>query len=82
MKYRLILSITILLFFGIWATSCKTSRRSEKYYEKQQKKDDAAAQKAYDKKLKEFENIQSANTRKMMKDMDKQSKQLNKSRKH
>jgi hypothetical protein len=73
--------VAILLLLGICPASCKTAKRGEKYYEKQQKKNDAAAQKAYDDKLKEFEQIQTKNTRKMMKDLDKQSKQLNKSRK-
>jgi sortase (surface protein transpeptidase) len=77
---RIINIIVVLLLFGVWATSCKTAAREEKYYERQEKKLAAEEQKAYDNRVKEHQNIQSKETQKMMRATERNSKQLNKSR--
>lgn len=61
--------------------SCKTTGHSEKYYEKQEKEKAAREQKEYDAKIEGHNKIQSKSTLKMMKETEKQSKKLNKSRK-
>jgi hypothetical protein len=64
-----------------FATSCKTAAREEKYYERQEEKQVAEEQKAYEKSVNGHKNIQSKETLKMMQETERQSKQLNKSRK-
>jgi hypothetical protein len=76
-RNRSIVIIAILLLSCISFTSCKTAAREEKYYEKQENKLAGDQQKAYDKKLKDFERMQSDETRKMMKATEKQAKKFN-----
>jgi len=73
--------ILLLFLFGMMATSCKTTSRSEKYYEKEGEKKDAAVQKDYEETVKKHEDVQSKGTQKQMRELKKQSKKLNKSRK-
>lgn len=70
--------IALLLIAGLMAASCKTAARDEKYYEKQEAKVVAEQQKAYDMKLKDFEKMQSKETRKMMKETERKAKKFNK----
>jgi hypothetical protein len=51
------------------------------YYERQEEKQVAEEQKAYEKSVNGHKNIQSKETLKMMQETERQSKQLNKSRK-
>jgi hypothetical protein len=62
-------------------TSCKTTSRSEKQYEKLEEKNVAAEQKEYDNRVKGHKEMQSKDTQKMLKRTEKESKRLNKSRK-
>jgi len=77
-----IFRIIVLLFLvqGL-AVSCKTTGRDQKFYEKQEKKRAAEDQKAFEESLNAHKEIQSKETLKMMRETEKQSKQLNKSRK-
>jgi sortase (surface protein transpeptidase) len=77
-----IFKISVLLFLILgFVTSCKTAAREEKYYEKQEKKKVAEEQKAYEKSVNDHLKIQSKETLKMMKETERESKKLNKSRK-
>jgi len=78
---RIFKILVLLLFFQGLATSCKTAAREEKYYEKQEEKQLAEEQKAYEKSVNGHKKIQSKETLKMMRETEKQSKQLNKFRK-
>ena len=78
---RIFKIIVLLFLFGGFAISCKTASREEKYYERQEKKKVVEEQKSYEKSVNAHKNIQSKETRKMMRETEKQSKQLNKSRK-
>jgi hypothetical protein len=73
--------ILILFLSGMMATSCKTTSRSEKYYEKEGEKKDAEVQKNYEETVKKHVDVQSKGTQKQMRELNKQSKKLNKSRK-
>jgi hypothetical protein len=78
-----IFKILVLLFLvGGLAVSCKNVARDEKYYEKQDNKKVAEQQKSYEESVNAHKKIQSKETRKMMRETKKQSKKLNKSRKH
>jgi len=77
---RIINIIVVLLLFGVWATSCKTAAREERYYERQEKKLAAEEQKVYDNRVKAHQNMQSRETQKMMRAAERNSRQLNKSR--
>jgi len=72
--------VLLLLIQGL-ATSCRTAAREEKYYERQEKKQVAEEQKAYEKSVNGHKKIQSKGTLKMMRETERQSKQLNKFRK-
>lgn len=77
-----IFKILVLLFLVEgFSTSCKTAAREEKYYERQEKKQVAEEQKAYEKSVNGHKKIQSKETLKMMRETERQSKQFNKSRK-
>lgn len=73
--------IVLLLLVEGFAISCKTAARDEKFYERQEKKQAAKDQKSYEESVNTHKKIQSKETLKMMKETEKQSKQLNKSRK-
>lgn len=74
------LLMLLLLVLGC-ATSCKTAAREEKYYEKQEKKKVAEEQKAYENSVNDHLKMQSKETLKMMKETERESRKLNKSRK-
>jgi len=71
----------LLLLAGLTMTSCKSTSRSEKCYEKQEKKKADAELKEYENRVNGHKSIQSKNTLKMIKKTEKDSKKLNKSRK-
>jgi hypothetical protein len=78
---RIFRILVLFIFAGGVAVSCRTTARDEKFYERQEKKKVAEEQKAYEKRVNGHQMIQSKETRKMMRETKKQSKQLNKSRK-
>lgn len=79
---RIFKILVLLLLVEGFSTSCKTAAREEKYYERQEKKQVAEEQKAYEKSVNGHKKIQSKETLKMMRETERQSKQFNKSRKH
>ncbi|MCU0369932.1 MAG: hypothetical protein MUC31_00820 [Bacteroidales bacterium] len=80
MKKKISFSLSIILLAIILIPSCKTAAREEKYYEKQEKKLAAEEQKSYEMRVKEHKKMQSKETLKMMKETERQSKKLNRSR--
>jgi len=78
---RIFKILVILFLLEGFAISCRTAAREEKYYERQEKKQVAEEQKAYEKSVNGHKKIQSKETIKMMRETERQSKQLNKSRK-
>ena len=79
-RNRIATIIALLMLSGSIISSCKTTAREEKFYERQEKKQAADAQKEYDLKVKEHREMQSKETLNMMKDAEKRSRKLNKSR--
>jgi hypothetical protein len=77
-RFRLILMICLGCFL---INACKTSGHSEKFYAKQEKNKSNMEQKEYDNKVKSHNDIQSDNTKKMIKQTEKEAKKRNKSKK-
>ena len=73
--------ILSIIIAGFVMTSCKTSGHSEKFYERQEKKNVAVEQKEYDNRVKAHHDRQTKQTQKMLKKREKESKKLNKSKK-
>jgi len=71
----------LLVFIGTFLLACKTSSKSEKYYERQDKKKSEIEQKEYDKQVEGHKSRQSKNTLKMIKKTEKEARKLNKSKK-
>lgn len=78
---RIIILLSLAAGILLLHTSCKTASREEKYYEKLEKRMAMEEEKEFQAKLKEHKKMQSEQTLKMMRDMERQSKKLNKSRK-
>jgi hypothetical protein len=74
-------AIIFLLFCGFLLPSCRTTSKSEKYYEKQEDIRAGEEQKEYESKVDHHQKMQSKNTLKSQKQLEKKSKKLNKPRK-
>jgi Flp pilus assembly protein TadD len=72
------LAMLALLFL---VSSCKTTSRDEKFYEKQEEKMQKMEEMEYEKAVKELRRKQSESTLKMMRETERQSKKWNKPRK-
>ena len=70
-----------MLVCGFLIPSCRTTSGSEKYYEKQDEMRAEEEQKEYDSKVERHQKMQSKNTLKSQKKLEKESKVLNKPRK-
>jgi len=78
MKIR---AIIFLLALGFLLPSCRTTSKSEKLYEKQEDIRAEEERKEYEGKVEHHQKIQSGNTLKSQKKLEKASRKLNKPKK-